>query len=217
MPYCTKCGRPLNDGEQCSCTMTQPQYPLRYSYDGQLLPLPPKKKSYTFLFAIGIYVLCAFALVIALAFAPVSSGIGRLKKQRELTKAAAEMTEAADKALQRISDEGGDIMGVSIITSGNEIVDGFICPFDTDRFREYFSENTKYSDRCYFIFVNDGKTEYLAVSDSWHDNRCPIGTYPSVNKAAMKYSADGSVKKAEKDDDFTDLYIDSVQELYRAN
>jgi hypothetical protein len=217
MQYCNKCGRPLNDGEVCGCMQSSPPpYSQGYAYGGQSLP-SPKKKSYTLLFAIGIPLLCVFALVIALALLPVSSGIGKQRKQRELTKAAKEMTEAADKALQRVKADGEEIRGINIITSENEAIDGYICSFDADKFRSYFSEDTKYSDKCYFIFINDGKTEYLAVSDKWNDNKGIIGTYPSVNKAGMKYSADGSVKRAGKDTDLMDLYTDGVHELYEAS
>ena len=65
MPYCTKCGRPLNDGEVCGCMQSAPQ----------------KKKSYTLLFAIGIPVLCLAAFAAAVLLLRVITDMSWRSKQ----------------------------------------------------------------------------------------------------------------------------------------
>ncbi|WP_143186608.1 hypothetical protein [Ruminococcus flavefaciens] len=198
MQYCNKCRRPLNDGEVCGCIHSAPQ----------------KKKSYTLLFAIGIPVLCLAAFAAAVLLLRVITDMSWRSKQgrmADMNKVAEEMTEAADKALQKISSEGGDVSGWNNINSDEDIPISY--KFDIGRFHEYFSEYTGSSDKEFFIIAHDGRVEYLAVSDSWSNTADAVGIYPSFDDSPVYFSRDDIKEKVGKGKRLRDVYIEGTREL----
>lgn len=249
MPYCTNCGRKLNDGEVCGCRdaaqqQVQPQqpyeqqpwgypqngqpypnppypypYPYPYpqikpvAYDGTPLP-PPPKPSKMWLLAIIIPFGLFFIALLVLFFAvymPSARSYSNKAKQRNINSVASGIRSAANDTLNELDIEEEWVMGDYIISSNNAL--NVYVGFDEEKFYKkeefHFADLDKYE---YFIVVENGKPVYAAVSESWHDKKAYIGTYPleydknTYYYAPVKYSAKGEKVFVKDKETLNDLY-----------
>ena len=118
MPFCTQCGRPLAEGETCSCRNNSanttppppPQYnsygyqPYQQGYPqapyGYGQPYPPyaqQKKSNGWIIGLVIGIVLLFALIGAAIFVPAMLGYTRKAKLSSKRMDARNLAKAADK------------------------------------------------------------------------------------------------------------------------
>lgn len=233
MPYCTQCGRLLQDGEKCSCTTentqqnstSQPQngyinpqqqpyqdgapqyqgqpYPQQgfapngypYPYYGQ--PMPPQNKSkgwiIPLIIAIGI-ILLMFIGILAAILVPSMLGYTKKAKMSAANSLANTICRAANTAMVEMDEEYENTGGIYIICSDEK--KNMDVPFDIDEFNKHFkqyTDNEKMGKNNYFMVVNNGVVEYVAVSEDWNSTKKPVGTSPpSTIDGTRIYTSDGS-------------------------
>ena len=243
MPFCTQCGKWLNDGETCTCRTATggsfsnqnggsnpPPYGQPYN-NGQPVPPPPypnqpygqypyygqqqpPKKSYAWILAIIIPIVCFVLLVLAAILVPSYIGYTKKSKQIKINTDAHSLVKAANTALTEMDGGGEDIGGIYVITSDPEKNSEMSYPFDlgdfTERLDRYFTPDKNYS---YFIIVKNGYTEYAAVSESWYGKKVPVGTFPGSSLHPRKYSFNGNYADAPDNCDLYTLYIEAFHEL----
>lgn len=180
MNYCTRCDRPLHDGEVCKCGL-----PERI-----LLPpvkkIDPKKK--------GVLIFAAASLTILAASAYFDLPMLRYSKgfkQRIANQAALEISAAAQTAINSINQDGQDVSGEYTICYNSS--DDSCVPFESDlfdkKFKEYAGDDIR-DDYVFFIRVKDGAVTYTAASTSWHNNFRTIGTCPPSSPKESAYTSD---------------------------
>ncbi|MBO4523124.1 hypothetical protein [Ruminococcus sp.] len=208
MPYCTKCGRQLQDGEVCSCidANTQqiahsqynyvniPQQPYQnyqnqpnsqgfapngYPYQYYSQPIPPKKESKAWILAIIIPVGIIMLMIFAAIFIPATLGYARKSKMSVKNEYANHIRKAATTSIIELEEEGEKVKGKYIICSNNN--DNVAVPFNIAAFNEkfnYYTSNESLKKNEYFIVVVDGVAVYTAVSEDWTNPKELVGTYP---------------------------------------
>lgn len=252
MPYCTKCGRQLQEGEICGCTAAntqqtaQPQnnfgsapqqpyqnyqsqpapqgfapngYPQGYpnQYYGQ--PMPPQKKSKTWILAIIIPVSIAILLILGILAAilvPAMLGYTKKSKLSSSNSFASSVSKAATTAIIELDEEGKKVTGKYIICSNEK--DNVAVPFDIADFNEKFTryiDNEKLEKYEYFIVVINGVAQYTAVSEDWTNKKKLVGTYPSSTIDGTRlYSADGNYSLSTDRKTLDYLYWDAYDKVF---
>ena len=154
MPFCTQCGRPLAEGETCSCrnnsantTPPPPQsqynsygyqpYQQGYPQDpyGYGQPYPPyaqQKKSNGWIIGLVIGIVLLFALIGAAIFVPAMLGYTHKSKLMEIRNDARTLANTANMVLVEMDEKGADLKGVYIISSDEK--DNVAVSLDTDKF-----------------------------------------------------------------------------------
>lgn len=182
MTYCTRCDRPLRDGEKCGCGLPE------------RILLPPEMRTHDKRFltaAVSSFIAVMAAIVF---FVPPMMGFNKESRQAIAEKAAAEISETAQEAVKELIAEGHDLSGDYIISYG---LDFSLCDhFDNDFFEEKFrclAGEDMTDDYDFFIRVKNGEVEYTAVSNSWYSPLSTIGTYPPSPAKEMYYHTGGGV------------------------
>ncbi|WP_164168954.1 hypothetical protein [Ruminococcus flavefaciens] len=241
MPFCTQCGRPLAEGETCSCrnnsaNITPPppqsQYngygyqPYQQGYPqapyGYGQPYPPygqppyaqQKKSNGWIVGLAIGIVLLFALIGAAILVPAMLGYTRKAKLANIRSEANVLRKAAETSMIEIDEEGSNVKGRYIISSDKK--DNVAVPFDIDDFNarldRYFEDTEKYK---YFIVVNNGYVEYAALSESWTKKTERIGTWPvGTDDKPREYSKDGHSEFSDKKTNLDTLYWKAYDEIF---
>lgn len=180
-----------------------------YPYYGQ--PMPPQKKSKTWILAIIISLGIVLLIIIAiLAAILIPSMLGYTKKSRMSSEnsLASNIYKATNTALVEMDEEGIKTSGLYIICSDES--KNMNVPFDASVFNEHFKRyavNEKLEKSNYFIVVNNGVAEYTAVSEDWSSTKKPVGTYPSSTIDGTRiYTSDGSYSLSTESKTLTYLY-----------
>ncbi|MBQ6252036.1 hypothetical protein [Ruminococcus sp.] len=236
MPFCTQCGRPLAEGETCSCRNNSanttppppPQYnsygyqPYQQGYPqapyGYGQPYPPyaqQKKSNGWIIGLVIGIVLLFALIGAAIFVPAMLGYTRKAKLSSKRMDARNLAKAADTALVEMDEKGVDLKGVYIISSDEN--DNVAVSFDTGKFytslSRYFPEAEKYK---YFIVVRNGTVEYAALADSWTEKTELIGTYPvGIDDKVRLYKKNNSKKYSDEKTNLDSVYWKAYDEIFK--
>ena len=238
MPLCTRCGRPLAEGETCSCSTAsqntaqnnyaqQPQY---NSYDGQPYsqdylqklqfrdfwseqPHSAQKKSSGWIIGLVTGIVLLVLIVAAMIFFPMVKTINH-SKRTEMMSRADNLRKAGNTAMIEMKEEGTDLRGVYIISSDEK--DNVAVPFDTGDFykklRFYFFRMNKTK---FFIVVRDGTVEYAAVSETWTKKTKKIGSWPpGTDGKPREYSKDGSSVFSDKKTNLDTLYWEAYDQIF---
>ena len=166
MPFCTQCGKWLNDGETCTCRTAsggqfnnqngaapppyngqpynngQPSAPTPYpnqpygQYPYYNPQQPPPKKSNAWILAIIIPVVCFILLILAAILVPAYLGYTKKSRQVQINSEANTLYKAANTALVELDEEGENLKGIYVITSDPEMNRKMMYSFDLDDFRE---------------------------------------------------------------------------------
>ena len=241
MPFCTRCGRPLAEGETCSCSTAftnppQNNYPHQPQYNGygnqpypQGYPQAPygqppypqyvqppyaqQKKSDGWVIALVIGIVLLLALIAAAILVPAMLGYTRKSKLSSIRSQANVLRKAAETSMIEIDEEGSNVKGRYIISSDEK--DNVAVPFDIDDFNtrldRYFEGAEKYK---YFIVVNNGYVEYAALSESWTKKTEKIGTWPvGIDDKPREYSKDGSTVYSDQKTNLISLYRRAKDQL----
>lgn len=241
MPFCTQCGRPLAEGETCSCrnnsaNITPPppqsQYngygyqPYQQGYPqapyGYGQPYPPygqppyaqQKKNDGWVIALVVGIVLLLALIAAAILVPAMLGYTRKSKLMNIRNDARTLAKSADAALVEMDEKGADLKGIYIISSDEK--DNVAVSFDTGRFytslNKYFSDADKYK---YFIVIRNGTVEYAAIAESWTKKTEIIGTYPiNYNDKVRLYTKDNTLKFGDRETTLDSVYWAAYDEIF---
>ena len=224
MPFCTQCGRPLAEGETCSCrnhsaniTPPPPQAPYGYGQPYPPYGQPPyaqQKKSNGWIVGLVIGIVLLLALIGAAILVPAMLGYTRKARLSNIRSEANVLRKAAETSMIEIDEEGSNVKGRYIISSDKK--DTVAGPFDIDDFNarldRYFEDTEKYK---YFIVVNNGYVEYAALSESWTKKTEKIGTWPvGTDDKPREYSKDGSSVFSDKKTNLDTLYWKAYDEIF---
>lgn len=237
MPFCTQCGRPLAEGETCSCRNNSanttpppppPQYnsygyqPYQQGYPqapyGYGQPYPPyaqQKKSNGWIIGLVIGIVLLFALIGAAIFVPAMLGYTRKSKLMNIRNDARTLANTANMVLVEMDEKGADLKGVYIISSDEK--DNVAVSLDTDKFytelNKYFSDADKYK---YFIVIRNGTVEYAAIAESWTKKTEMIGTYPiNYNDKVRLYTKDNTLKFGDEKTTLDSVYWAAYDEIFK--
>lgn len=184
MTYCTRCDRPLRDGEKCDCGLPE------------RILLPPEmrahdKRSLTIAISSFIAVMAAIVFLV-----PPMMGFNKESRQAIAENAAVEISETAQEAVTELMKEGYGT-GPDYLLSYSEDW-SYQAPYDNEVFEEKFrSLADEDIDYDFFIRVKNGEVEYTAVSKSWYSVFSTIGTYPPSPAKELTYGSGGANYKVD--------------------
>lgn len=240
MPYCTQCGRHLNDGEKCDCTSAAPRqgysnaqqpygYPQQYGYPPYKAPTapqqyspqpyqyiyyPPAKKSNAWIWAIIIPVAIFLVLTVSILVSAFRQAEDKAR-QTDANSYAYNISRISGNVLSELKEDELNVKGMYIISSDPE--SNVAVPFDTDEFYKRMKEYFDFPDkREYFIIVRNGKVEYTAASKSWTKHSEAVASYPSGFEAAKRYDINGYSTKEIKSDTLDILYWDAYDQIFNS-
>lgn len=180
MTYCTRCDRPLRDGEKCDCGLPE------------RILLPPEmrahdKRSLTIAISSFIAVMAAIVFLV-----PPMMGFNKESRQAIAEKAAVEISETAQEAVTELMKEGYGTGPDYLLSYGGNY--SYEAPYDNEVFEEKFRSlagEDMTDDYEFFIRVKNGEVEYTAVSKSWYSIFSTIGTYPPSPAKELTYYGSG--------------------------
>ena len=242
MPYCTQCGRHLNDGEKCNCTSSAPAqgysnaqqpysngYPQQFGYSPYKAPVypqpyspqpyqyisyPPAKKSNAWIWAIIIPVAIFVAITLAILL-PAIRHTREKMRYMDAYNCARDINDAGGNVISDLKQEEKNVKGLYIISSDPE--SNVAVPFDAEDFYEGMKKYFSDADECeYFIIVRNGKVEYTAASKSWTNSSDAVASIPNGQNTAKRYVLDGFSNKEIKSDTLDILYWDAYDQIFNS-
>ena len=174
MNYCTRCDRPLHDGEVCNCGL-----PERIHF----APAMNKKDKRFLTITVSSFIAVMTAIVF---FVPPMLGFNRKCRQDIADRTALKVSEAAQAAIKELALEGHETCKYGILA-----YDPY-CQYDyvedklfDEKFRSLADKDI--GDCAFFIRVDNGEVVYTAASESWCSIFSTIGTYPPSSPKSKPY------------------------------
>lgn len=234
MPYCERCGKPLEDGQVCNCTANQntnfnqekiqPPPPIygqpmnANGYNNMTDPNAPKKKSnaWVIILAIAIpavIIVLAIIGVLAAIFVPAMIGYTHKSKLASYNSTSSSISKAINNVMTELDEEGYNVYGNYLICSDSSNSFCFTSDCDeldyselNDRIKEFYSDS---SDCEWFAVVEYGVVTYVASAETWESEI--VGTYPSTSSLD---SPKGYGKTYFEEEELGDIYEDTLETIY---
>jgi len=244
MPYCTQCGRKLNDGEKCSCTSSPPaqgfsnaqqpyingypqqygQYPNSGMQPPPIYPPPYQPNQYQYIYyppakksnAWIWAIIIPVVLIIMMTLAILVPAVQGYRRKAAQIDANNCANNIRKAADQVLIELKKEEENIKgLYIISSDPESNAAVPFDAGDFYELMKTYYRGSDKLeYFVIIRNGTVEYSAASKSWTKHSDRVGSYPYGILDPRRYSLNGYGGSASDKDTLDTLYWYAYDEIF---